>query len=124
MAWHWNDFLELARDLAERSDESSLRTAISRAYYAALGVGRAFLISEGRELPEDNSLHAAVWQSFYSSSDDRRYYIAIDGRWLRTNRNEADYDEAVDNLPLRARQSIKKAHTLIAAIERLRSANH
>ena len=121
MPWQWSEFIDLARELAERSDEASQRTAISRAYYAAFGVARALLISEGHELADDNSVHAALWQAFHTSTDDRRYYIALDGRWLRANRNRADYDEAVVKLPLAARQAVKKAQAVISAIERLRS---
>ena len=49
----WSEYLRLAQDLGKRSDEASLRSAISRAYYYVyhLGLDRArsnnFTFSEG-----------------------------------------------------------------------------
>jgi hypothetical protein len=48
LAFDWREFLDLARELSDRTDEASQRTAISRAYFAALGAARGMLSSEVR----------------------------------------------------------------------------
>lgn len=96
-----------------------MRTAISRAYYGALGTASAFLDAEGQALPTDNSLHGFVWDNFRDSLDDRRYYIGEDGYWLRRNRNAADYEPEVDDLPVRSRKAVVKARSIIGALERI-----
>ena len=120
MPFNWTDFLELSDELAQRDDEAALRTAISRAYCSALGKARELLESEGESFAASENLHSLVWNSFSNSSDDRRYYIGIDGRWLRLNRNAADYDTALTDPHGRARQAVRKAQTLLAALERIR----
>jgi hypothetical protein len=121
MAFDWAEYLDLAAELAERSEEAALRSAISRAYYASLGRARELLESEGEVFPLDGSVHNLVWQVFADSSDDRRFYIAVDGRWLRLNRNSADYDSELTDAGVRARQAVRKARTVLAALERVRS---
>ena len=121
MAFDWSEFLDLAAELADRSEEAALRSAISRSYYAALGKARELLESEGEVFPLDASVHSLVWQAFANSADHRRFYIAVDSRWLRLNRNSADYDSEFTDAALRARQAIRKARTLLAALERVRS---
>ncbi len=95
MAFDWGAYLDLADELANRSDEAALRSAISRAYYAALGLARDLLESEDQTFAFTDNLHSLVWRAVSSSADDIRYYIGIDGRWLRLNRNAADYDSVV-----------------------------
>jgi uncharacterized protein (UPF0332 family) len=57
--FEWNDFLELAKDLAARQDdEAAARTAISRAYYAAFHAGRDYLARVG--IPHDRSRNAHI----------------------------------------------------------------
>ncbi len=44
--FEWEDFLDVAQALERQSDsEAALRSAISRAYYAVLGIAHERLIS-------------------------------------------------------------------------------
>ena len=120
MAFDWAEFLALARALAQRREEAALRSAISRAYYAAFGKARAFLEAEGMSFAADAGDHALVWETFRGSSNDVRYYIGEDGFGLRNSRNRADYDAGVSDIQARAQRAIRKAEAIFKALERLR----
>lgn len=121
MEFDWGAYLELAGELADRKDEAAHRSAISRAYYGALGKARELLEGEGESFASTNNIHSVVWQAFTNSNDDRRYYIGIDGRWLRLNRNAADYEATIVDAQGRAQQAVRKARTVLDAIERVRT---
>ena len=121
MAFDWAEFLTLAKELAQRPEEASLRSAVSRAYYAAFGKARAFLQAEGVSFVSDASDHALVWEAFRSSSDDVRYYIGVDGTGLRNSRNRADYDAEVSDIQARAQRAVRKAEDIFNSLERLSS---
>src|ERR1041384_1418998 len=120
MSFDWAAVLELADELAQRDDEAAHRTAISRAYYSAFGLARELVENEGMSFAATENLHSLVWKTFTDSSDDRRYYVGIDGRWLRLNRNSADYDPSLTDTGGRARQAVRKVRTVLAALERIR----
>ena len=49
----WADFLDIADERARRAgDEAAERTAIGRAYYAAFGAARDYLIRSGVTVPK------------------------------------------------------------------------
>ncbi len=119
MAFDWAEFLTLAKELAQRSDEASLRSAVSRAYYAVFGKARALLKAEGVSLVSNATDHARVWEAFRSSTDDARYYIGVDGMALRNSRNRADYNVEVTDIKFRAPRAVRKAEDIFKALERL-----
>jgi uncharacterized protein (UPF0332 family) len=49
----WDDFLVLAKELAQNNDEASLRTSISRIYYAVYWKVRIQLEKEGFTIRKD-----------------------------------------------------------------------
>ena len=79
MAFDWSSYLDLADELAAFTEEAAQRSAISRAYYAALGKAREFLEHDGRAFTSTENIHYLVWQALFDSEDDRRYYIGVDG---------------------------------------------
>ena len=104
MSFSWAEYYTLAEDLIHSSglsasDEAKYRTAISRAYYAALGLARKYLINEGYPVPETAESHYTVKRDFIQVSKnlkDRRY--AVVGQKLgilRDERAKADYDDIV-----------------------------
>jgi hypothetical protein len=59
--FEWDQFLDLARQLGKQTDsEAALRSAISRAYYAVLGIAYLQLIDSGWILPQRGSMHHHV----------------------------------------------------------------
>jgi uncharacterized protein (UPF0332 family) len=96
MSFEWSDYLDLAQELASRSDVSSLkeallRTATSRAYYSVFIQARNLLVSEGHVIPAVNT-HRYVINQFLSSSSEIRKLIGADLERLQIARKRADYD--------------------------------
>ena len=86
----WRHFLNTARNLSQSTDEASLRTAVSRAYYAAFHEARAYLARFNKL--EQGSEHEKVWRAFDRPTDRRQYReIWTWGTRLRKARVEADY---------------------------------
>lgn len=106
----WHDFLALADDLAKVQnntgyDEAQLRSAVSRAYYAALNITKDHLAKSGNTFTNDSTTHSQVIgifvKKFRETSDGNFKKIERWIRDLRDDRNCADYD-----LPLPGRMDI------------------
>lgn len=104
MSFNWSEYLGLAQQLAGKAQisatqESRLRSAISRAYYAAFLLARNYLRDEESiSIPEKQS-HKFVIEQFKNSSEEVRKKIGKNLARLRFNRNKADYDDNFDRLP-------------------------
>jgi len=117
-AFEGRDFLLAATFLATQAgDEGSVRSAISRAYYACFHRARDYVRTRSTVVRADGSAHVAV----------RRHIGAVDGsiEWdllrLHTLRKHADYDIPFpDGDPLAAAQlAIDLAARIIAMIDAL-----
>lgn len=97
MSFSWSDFLTLAEELANGPDpavgEASLRTATSRAYYAAFGESREYAVRQlgfvPTKKPED---HKRLRIAFENAG---MYDVAQSLNRLRGWRNDCDYDSTV-----------------------------
>lgn len=126
MSFNWSDFLALADALNRSPDspgpkEASLRSAMSRAYYAAYCSTRNFADTSGEiTLSGKPGDHWLVISHFRSSTDSVRKKIGNDLRRLRRRRNIADYD---DNFPGRlqplAQSSVAIAQNILNALSGL-----
>lgn len=119
MPFQWVGYLEIARELASRTDEPALRTAASRAYYAAFGTARERLEAEGESLTGGSDICVRVWERYLFGDDGPRHYIGVDGNCLRRERNRADYDPSVAFDQVTALKAIRLATTIIGALGRL-----
>ena len=120
MPFDWRDYLTLAEELAQRTqDAASLRSAISRAYYSAFCSARDFLQREGVPLRVAGGIHEAVWQTFLN--DPRRQWVSIGqrGDLLRRDRARADYETAFPRLPQVTAQSVMAARVVLRQIQAL-----
>jgi uncharacterized protein (UPF0332 family) len=90
----WVGFINLAEELAKRTDEASLRSAISRAYYYAYHRALSRAVRNGYSRVSDESSHRQLWQ-FYSaaSSQSTCQRIAQMAFRLKDQRQRADYDQ-------------------------------
>jgi uncharacterized protein (UPF0332 family) len=88
----WAEYLVLAESLARRTDdESALRSAVSRAYYAASNRACDLLVSEGQGLPgRVAESHLQTWLRFRGRGRARNS-IFVNGDRLRRRRHHADY---------------------------------
>lgn len=115
----WSEFVTLARDLAQRHDEASQRSAVSRAYYAAFCSARNQLRQEKEAIPRTDKVHQVVWERFESSAEKKRKQIAQYGKRLRRKRNQADYDDEIDNLEYVVQDAITTANNLLSLLRSL-----
>jgi len=92
------DFLELAKQLASRRDEASLRTAVNRAYYALFHNGRR-IVKDFRPhwpVPTGPEVHKVLPDYLMRIGLDEQIpefiTLANEIKKLRRRRREADYD--------------------------------
>jgi hypothetical protein len=120
MPFDWNSYFTLAEELANRDDEASKRTSVSRAYYAAfhdamIRVERNFGAKQG------GTSHDWCWNKYMYSRDESCYQIAINGNRLKAKRVKADYDAAtIERLTEYVARAIEDARRLkqqIAALD-------
>ncbi len=128
MKFNWEEFLEVARDLAADAAQTSPqkraamnRSAISRAYYAVFGTALSFLQTNypSHPLPAHGEIHQSVIDFFGFSNDETFVEIVKLMRRLRQRRNEADYKSQVAGLDNMAQNSIFDANRVLNALSGL-----
>ena len=99
MSFDWTQFLELAKALQEDPnspgpEEAALRTATSRAYYAAFHVALDFVSLEGYIPKHHGEDHHGVRKHFLDkrSSDKARRKVHNELDRLYDDRRQADYE--------------------------------
>lgn len=106
----WLRFLSLAERLATEEDEEALRSAISRAYYAAFQVAYA-----GRR----RLRHEEVWQAFVDVPAFAGIPIDVRGIRLMQRRHAADCAARFPGrLSEKANEAIRDARAIIDAVGR------
>ena len=97
MSFDWNSFLEVAERLtSDTASEAELRTAISRAYYAAYHSATAFIYSGNETLPSRDQ-HTACWKWYKNHENDTLKQVGHVGQSLKRLRIEADYFPNLQN---------------------------
>jgi uncharacterized protein (UPF0332 family) len=86
------DYLDLAQKLAQMRTEASLRSAISRGYYAAFHFGKDLVESLGFPLPKDAAAHEKLYTLLFNAGLEPAKEAAIWLHRLRRRRTQADYD--------------------------------
>ena len=109
----WANYLTFAEELAKRSDEAALRSAISRAYYSAYCKARNRLGESGIAVRTNS--HKWLWDYFRRSGNGEIRRLGLNGDRLRMARNRADYDnvyqDLISSVPtalLRAKQIVQR----------------
>ena len=121
MAFDWSQYLVLAEELAEQpGNEAALRSAVSRAYYAAFCLAREHLLHTtelfGSRSRRPRLSHRTVWLT-YQRDVDRR--IGMDGNRLRELRNLVDYEDVVPNLDNAVRSALSTSRRILASLDEL-----
>lgn len=122
MSFPWADYLAVARHLKDHSTasgywEGCLRSAISRAYYAALNTARNLLRDQwGIEVPEDARIHTFVPQWFMREDDVDQQEIGVLLERLRDRRRKADYEDDITNVPSLVNRSLTDAQLVISRV--------
>lgn len=126
MSFHWSEYLTLAQELTAKSatspiQEANLRSAISRAYYAAIHKAQDHLIyKDNSPIPYPVNVHFYVVNEFETSNDTTRKKIGALLHHLRSIRNIADYqDSFFGNLQGRTKGVLTEAEEAIRLLDTL-----
>ena len=113
MAFDWHEFLVFAEELENTSkDEAALRSAVSRAYYAAFNQAERFLRQREIEIRNTENSHEAVWNAFERHKDRTWKAVYNSGDALKRKRVLADYREGDQNWSEEVKHSIKYAKNI------------
>src|ERR1700684_2233491 len=98
MSFDWNEYLKLAKLLAEKTDAASLRTAVSRSYYCIFNLGMIKAKANGFSPKDDAGSHDQLWQLYSRNTDKTCRRVSILGQRMKRRRIKADYRRMIDNL--------------------------
>jgi hypothetical protein len=87
----WSDYLNLARELAARKEESCLRSSLSRAYYYVYNLALNRAVRNGFVQAPGESTHKQLWQFFSRSPEPECIKLGQIALRLKQNRERADY---------------------------------
>lgn len=90
MSFDWRDYVLLSEELAKRSEESCLRSSISRAYYGVFCIARN---KRSYQKYKGVDVHGKVIAEYKSSKDKALRKVGWSLDELRKARNDADYNE-------------------------------
>jgi uncharacterized protein (UPF0332 family) len=117
MSFAWRELLDIADALPKMEldvgREALLRSAVSRAYYAAFGTARAhagILRASTRKSAAEHGELASFYAKRFGDSGEQ---IALLLNRMRTFRNAADYDATFDDADAACRITLKDAHLLL-----------
>ncbi len=126
MIFNWRDLWLLADALMRNPnspgpEEGALRSAVSRAYYAAFCSARNVARERGEFTPTSSVKdHHLVRKHFGNSSHSVRRKISADLGRLRRRRNQADYHDTLDGEPISlAQSSVTIARNVLDALDAL-----
>ena len=126
MKFDWEEYFNLAKELAGTPEEAKLRSAVSRAYYSAFCLSRNYLrdIEQDPRLSHnktDIKVHKYVADEFIHHKSKSKTMIEIgkDLNRLRPRRNKADYEDIIFNLPKEAITALMLAENIISALRKL-----
>jgi hypothetical protein len=113
VAFHWAEYLALAKELSQKGGDAAARSAISRAYYAAFNIASRHRGARFAVATQGGS-HAVVWKALTNSGNKDWRTAGNKGKDLLEIRRQADYDDEVPGL-------IRMMHVTIASAEQILS---
>lgn len=129
MSFNWRDFLEFAESLNANPNtpgpsEAALRSATSRAYYAAFHHAMEFAQNEGYQRLFNAKDHWDIRTHFreFDSPNQIRRSISVQLGRLYVQRTQADYDVELRSQPTSlATNAIGIANQIMQCVESLRT---
>ncbi len=87
----WSEYLTLAQELASRTEEGCLRSALSRAYYCVYNLAFTRAQRNGFQPAQGESTHAQLWRLFSKSPEPECITLGQIALRLKLKREKADY---------------------------------
>lgn len=117
----FRNFLTVARALMLGPTEADWRSAASRAYYAAFHVAGELLTDLGFVVPSGERTHAYLWLRLANCGQADVGNAGRNLRFLRSERNGADYDGKRQFHAATARRLVQLALDIIAVLDSARN---
>ena len=123
MSFDWDQYYELATSLAGRdgspSEEAKKRSAISRAYYAALIQARQKASDRtGDDIPRYGTHHWTI-KKYQKDPAPEAKRIGSHLKRLKKRRERADYENKVPGLNSELESALEEASSLLSRIDGL-----
>lgn len=119
----WNEFLALAQSLATNSDDASIRSAISRAYYSAYNQARIRLPADVAPIMRDDSSHKQIWDIYGRCSAKAARAVNSKSRKLKGLRVSADYREGEHLGKEEAELAIALCQQILSDLQKLKDSD-
>jgi hypothetical protein len=118
-AFAWIEFLNLAIALSKSSDEASLRTAVSRAYYSVFHAAHGRPAVNQYRFDEDENSHDRLWSLYARNTDNDCKEVALLGSRMKKRRVQADYRSFYPRLEAELVGVLEDAQKCIAILSAL-----
>lgn len=115
MSFQGQLYVDLAEELIKCckadhiNEEAYFRSSVSRSYYGVFLIARQVMEQKGRRLSSRGAVHQQVQNYFLNSNDNLKKKIGEELKYLRIQRNKADYDLMSRFDKLRAEKVCKRA---------------
>jgi hypothetical protein len=113
-AFDWTNYLILARKLGAESEESALRSAISRAYYAAYKTAEHYCENNAIPIAPTGRSHQDVWDAFLAKGGTTFNSVHEKGERLMRKRVKADYRSNVTGLQSMVLDSLRDSYAILS----------
>lgn len=115
----WSGYLTLASELAKRSDEASMRSALSRAYYYVYHLALTRAQNNGFTALSGEGKHQQLWRNFSRSPEpDCRRLAEIASR-LKDKRERADYESIYVRITEEIPEMLADAQRFASGLQKL-----
>ena len=118
-AFDWIEYLTLAEELAKNTDEASLRSAISRAYYYAFHLALKRARANSFEYLSGEGTHTQLWRLFTASPDPDCIKLGHLAERLKENRRRADYEASFARIAEEVPEFLKDVRAFAAGLQKL-----
>jgi len=120
-SFDWLEYFTLAEELANRTDEASLRTAISRAYYSIYHLALARAKANNFAALPGEGTHAQLWRLFTKSPEPDCMKLGQMAERLKDKRVRADYDPIFVRIQEETPEFLNQARDFAERLQKLDS---
>lgn len=120
-AFGWLDFMDVATVLADRGDEASQRSAVSRSYYAIFHTAQLVLELHDAEYASmrTRDSHQQVWDRLGALRFKQAKSAVRSGRTLLRYRKDADYHLEVGQWARRTQEALELGNRTLGSLQDL-----
>ena len=117
--FEWSGYLTLAEELAKRTDEASLRSALSRAYYFVYHLALQRAEANNFKSAPGEGTHTQLWRLFKGSPEPACLKLALIAERLKEKRERADYSPHFTRIQDEVPELLADARDFATHLERL-----